>query len=260
MQQNIVADSIYDGKGRIDNMATKKSFDILRDKSLKQVHFYNSGIRMPDISVPLGTYTGWNFRNPSTGSPAELVSLLGSSTYFPATRAVRDAAKDPRRSVEERYPSREAYLAQGGKEGKIRVLSVARMHGTSAHKGGELQVVPTPSGTDLFTAPAVWHPSSGTWMFAADNGGTAAYRFRDGRLSVAWRSGTGGTSPVVAGGLLWVYAPGGGLNVYVPSSGRLVATTMDWSLALPWKPAMRGASERRIAPPRGLSGSDDMTS
>jgi hypothetical protein len=71
-----------------------------------------SGIRMPDVSVPLGTYTGWNFRNPSTGSPTELVSLLGSSVYFPATRAARDAAKDPRRSVEERYPSREQYLAQ----------------------------------------------------------------------------------------------------------------------------------------------------
>jgi outer membrane protein assembly factor BamB len=118
----------------------------------------------------------------------------------------------------------EAYLAQGGKDGKIRVLSVGRMRGTAPHKGGELQVLPTPSGTDLFTAPAVWHASSGTWMFAADNGGTAAYRFRNGRLSVAWRNGKGGTSPVVAGGLLWVYDPGGGLNVYVPGSGRLVAT------------------------------------
>jgi outer membrane protein assembly factor BamB len=118
----------------------------------------------------------------------------------------------------------EAYLAQGGKDGKIRVLSVARMRGASPHKGGELQVLSTPSGTDLFTAPAVWHASSGTWMFAADNGGLAAYRFRNGRLSVAWRNGKGGTSPVVAGGLLWVYNPGGGLNVYVPSNGRLVAT------------------------------------
>jgi hypothetical protein len=71
-----------------------------------------AGIRMPDITVPLGTYTGWNFRNPVTGSPTELVSLLGSSIYFPATRAARDAAKDPRRSVEERYPSQEQYLAQ----------------------------------------------------------------------------------------------------------------------------------------------------
>jgi len=32
--------------------------------------------------------------------------------YFPATRAAREAARDPRRSVEERYPSREPYLAQ----------------------------------------------------------------------------------------------------------------------------------------------------
>ncbi|HEV3142145.1 MAG TPA: alpha/beta hydrolase domain-containing protein [Vicinamibacterales bacterium] len=71
-----------------------------------------SGIRMPDISVPLGTYTGWNFRNPTTGSPTELASLLGSALYFPSTRAARQAAKDPRRSVEERYPSREPYLAQ----------------------------------------------------------------------------------------------------------------------------------------------------
>jgi hypothetical protein len=118
----------------------------------------------------------------------------------------------------------EGYLAQGGKDGKIRLLSVRRMRGTAAHKGGELQIVPTPSGTDLFTAPAVWHTSSGTWMFAADNGGTAAYRFRNGSLSLAWRNGTGGTSPVVAGGLVWVYDPGGGLNVYAPTGGRLVAT------------------------------------
>jgi len=116
------------------------------------------------------------------------------------------------------------YIAQGGKDGKIRVLSVKRMAGAAAHRGGELQVVSTPSGADLFTAPAVWHRSNVTWLFAADNGGTAAWRFRNGRLSQAWRNGTGGTSPVVAGGLLWVYNPGGGLNVYVPASGKLVGT------------------------------------
>jgi hypothetical protein len=116
------------------------------------------------------------------------------------------------------------YLAQGGKDGKIRVLSIKRMSGTSPHKDGELQVVSTPSGTDLFTAPAVWHTASATWMFAADNGGTAAWRFRNAHLTQIWRNGTGGTSPVVAGGLLWVYSPGGGLNVYVPGTGKLVAT------------------------------------
>ena len=117
------------------------------------------------------------------------------------------------------------YLAQGGKDGLIRVLSVARMKGTSPHKGGELQTVPTPSGTDLFTAPAVWH-SSATWLFAGDNGGTAAYVFKNGHLRIAWKNGTGGTSPVVAGGLLWVYGPGGGLAVYKPTTGALV-TRLD---------------------------------
>jgi hypothetical protein len=122
-----------------------------------------------------------------------------------------------------------SYIAQGGKDGKIRVLSVKRMRGSAPHRGGELQVVSTPSGTDLFTAPAVWHRSTVTWLFAADNGGTAAWRFRNGRLSRAWRNGTGGTSPVVAGGLLWVYAPGGGLNVYVAASGKLVGTLASGS-------------------------------
>jgi hypothetical protein len=41
-----------------------------------------------------------------------LVSLLGSSIAFPATRAAREAAKDPRRSIAERYRSQEDYLAQ----------------------------------------------------------------------------------------------------------------------------------------------------
>jgi hypothetical protein len=118
----------------------------------------------------------------------------------------------------------ETYLAQGGKDGKIRVLSVARMRGTAPQQDGEVQVVSTPSGTDLFTAPAVWHQATTTWMFAADNGGTAAWRFRNGHLTQAWRNGTGGTSPVVAGGLLYVYSPGGGLNVYVPATGKLVTT------------------------------------
>ena len=115
-------------------------------------------------------------------------------------------------------------IAQGGKDGKIRLLSVARMRGAAPHKGGEIQVVSTPSGTDLFTAPAVWRTASGTWLFAADNGGTAGWRLRRNRLALAWRNGRGGTSPVVAGGLLWVYDPGGGLNVYAPATGRLLGT------------------------------------
>jgi hypothetical protein len=115
-------------------------------------------------------------------------------------------------------------VVQGGKDGKIRLLRMARLRGKAPHKGGELQLVSTPSGADLFTAPAVWRTKTGVWMFAADNGGSAAWRLKNGRLREAWQNANGGTSPIVAGGLLWVYGPGGGLRVYRPTTGKLVTT------------------------------------
>jgi hypothetical protein len=115
-------------------------------------------------------------------------------------------------------------LAQGGKDGKIRLLSRQGIAGATPHKGHELQIVSTPSGTDLLTQPAVWRHGDQTWMFAADSGGTAAWQVRSGTLHEEWRNGTGGTSPFEADGLLFVYAPDGGLNVYEASSGRRIAT------------------------------------
>lgn len=115
-------------------------------------------------------------------------------------------------------------VAQGGKDGKIRLLSMKRLRGKAPHKGGELQLVSTPSGADLFTAPAVWRTTTGVWMFAADNGGTTAWRLKSGRLRAAWHNANGGTSPIVAGGLLWVYGRGGVLRVYAAKSGTLVTT------------------------------------
>jgi len=34
-----------------------------------------AGIQLPDVAVPLATYTGWNFRSPTIGQPAELLPL-----------------------------------------------------------------------------------------------------------------------------------------------------------------------------------------
>ncbi|HEU5216209.1 MAG TPA: PQQ-binding-like beta-propeller repeat protein [Gaiellaceae bacterium] len=115
-------------------------------------------------------------------------------------------------------------VAQGGKDGRIRLLSLPRLRGTRPHRGRELQVVPTPSGSDLFTAPAVWRSGKRVWLIAADSGATQALALRGGRLHAVWRNDNAGTSPVVAGGLLWIYDPGGGVNVYELPSGRLVAT------------------------------------
>jgi len=115
-------------------------------------------------------------------------------------------------------------IAQGGKDGKIRLLSMARLKGTRPHKGHELQIVSTPSGSELFTAPAVWRSGQRIWLIAADGGGTQAWSLRGGRLHSVWRNGNNGTSPVIAGGLLWVYDQGGGLRVYEPASGKLITT------------------------------------
>ena len=118
-----------------------------------------------------------------------------------------------------------SHILQGGKDGKLRVLSVSAMSGLQAHKGGEVQVVSTPGGADLFTAPAVWPGQPGAiWVFVADGAGTAAWKYKAGHLTPGWQSGAAGTSPIVAGGLLYVYAPSGGLNVYQPTTGKLVAT------------------------------------
>ena len=70
-----------------------------------------AGIRLPDVAVPLATYSGWNFRQPSIGAPDRIIPLLGSYIPLPRTAAERDAQRDPRRSVTERYASREAYLS-----------------------------------------------------------------------------------------------------------------------------------------------------
>jgi hypothetical protein len=115
-------------------------------------------------------------------------------------------------------------IVQGGKDGKLRVLSREAIAGDGPHKGQELQTVATPSGTDLFTQPAVWEHGGQTWMFAADNGGTAAWALDHGRLQERWKNATGGTSPFEAGGLLFVYERAGGLNVYEAASGRRIAT------------------------------------
>jgi hypothetical protein len=71
-----------------------------------------SGIRMPDIQVPLGTYTGWNYRAAAIGAPDELFSMVGSYIPFERTKAEKEKDRDPRLSVDERYHSREDYLKQ----------------------------------------------------------------------------------------------------------------------------------------------------
>jgi Alpha/beta hydrolase domain len=75
-----------------------------------------AGIRLPDLTVPLATHTGWNLRHQEVGNPDLVIGITGGlagwTLPFPATRADREATSDPRVSIVERYRSREDYLRQ----------------------------------------------------------------------------------------------------------------------------------------------------
>jgi hypothetical protein len=70
------------------------------------------GVHLPEISVPLATYTGWNLRDPSIGGASQRLGFEGSYLPFPKNAAERKQSGDPRKSIAERYADREAYLAQ----------------------------------------------------------------------------------------------------------------------------------------------------
>jgi PQQ-like domain len=115
-----------------------------------------------------------------------------------------------------------------GKDGVMRVLNLARLDGSAPggkpQLGGEVQTLQTPGDTQLFTVPAVWHHGKQTTVFVADFSATAAYALRRGRLYQLWENDTPGTSPILAGGLLYVYEPSaGGIEVYRPTSSKPIA-------------------------------------
>lgn len=112
------------------------------------------------------------------------------------------------------------YAVQGGKDGILRLLQLHRLPGVNTRTGGELQSLPAPGPTDVFSEPAVWN---GKWVFVSTSAGTEGLLFKGGRLHPVWSNSTGGTSPALAGPLLFV-AGNGAVHVYVPTSGRKVAT------------------------------------
>jgi outer membrane protein assembly factor BamB len=116
---------------------------------------------------------------------------------------------------------------QGGKDGKLHLLDLDRLDGTGGgagpRLGGELSEISAPGGGQVLTAPAVWRSAGRVYLFVANDSGSAGYELvggRQPRLRVVWQSATEGTSPVVAGGLLYIYdETGGELVIRQPVSG-----------------------------------------
>jgi hypothetical protein len=59
-----------------------------------------AGVRIPELQVPLATYTGWNLRDPSTGFPEYRASFVGSFIAW------------PKEEVLARYHSRHEYFGR----------------------------------------------------------------------------------------------------------------------------------------------------
>jgi hypothetical protein len=68
-----------------------------------------AGIRLPEVAVPLATYTGWNLRAVPAGGD-DGCDNFGQRIAFARTKAERIATGDPRPSLEERYPRHADYV------------------------------------------------------------------------------------------------------------------------------------------------------
>jgi hypothetical protein len=68
-----------------------------------------AGLRLPDIAAPTATFTGTNVYK---GATTELCDRDGTYVPFARTKAEREASGDPRLSLQERYGTRDAYVAK----------------------------------------------------------------------------------------------------------------------------------------------------
>jgi outer membrane protein assembly factor BamB len=95
--------------------------------------------------------------------------------------------------------------------------------GRTGTTGGEVQRLGAPGGAEVLSAPATSPDPGGgePWVFVANDVGIAGYQWdaEAGGLVLRWTKTPGGTSPVTAGGLLFVASPGL-LRALDPSTGE----------------------------------------
>jgi hypothetical protein len=147
----------------------------------------------------------------------------------------------------------DGYIAQGGKDGTFRLVTMDMLKGTEAHQGGEVQMVEIPGKPQLLSGSATARINGATYLFAAQagrgGGVTIAWTFgADHMLKEAWRNTSGANTPFVAGNLLYTYdAAGGHVRIYDAATGKDVATldcgTGHWNSVI--------VADNRIALPEG---------
>lgn len=158
---------------------------------------------------PLDSYTPTNFQQ-LQNADADLGSTAPAILPVPANSAVQNLA------------------VQGGKDAKLRLLNLDNLSGQGGpgHTGGEVgTVINVPQGGGVLTQPAVWvNPNDGsTWVFVANGSGISGLKLTLGpgnipNLQLMWLKGNGGTSPILANGVLF-YAGSGNVWALNPTDG-----------------------------------------
>jgi hypothetical protein len=159
---------------------------------------------------PLDSYTPANFQE-LQDADADLGSTAPALLPTPITSTVRHLA------------------VQGGKDGKLRLLNLDNLSGQGGpgHIGGEVgAVMNVPQGGQVLTTPAVWvNPGDGSaWVFVANSNGISGLQLTVNgsgapSLRVVWQKSGGGTSPIMANGILY-YAGSNHVQALNPLNGN----------------------------------------
>ncbi len=147
--------------------------------------------------LPLDSYTPTNYQQ-----------LQNSDTDLGSTAPVL---------LPQQPTSETPYMAlQIGKDGIARLLNRANLSGQGGpgHTGGELQQLDLSKYGEVLPQPAVWTDGHGVvWIFIANANGLTALRLTTdasghSSLSVVYHNSDAGSSPFVAGNVLYVQGPG----------------------------------------------------
>jgi outer membrane protein assembly factor BamB len=121
--------------------------------------------------------------------------------------------------------------AHVGKDEIVRLLDLDDLSGTGApgQVGGELGQLVLPQGGEVLSQPAVWvNPADGTtWMLIANDAGISGLQlavdpFGAPSLTPVWTNEVGGTSPIVANGILYYNAAAVGMAGLDPVTGEVL--------------------------------------
>ncbi|NEN07429.1 PQQ-binding-like beta-propeller repeat protein [Diaminobutyricibacter tongyongensis] len=132
---------------------------------------------------------------------------------------------------------------QGGKDAKLRLLNLSNLSGQGGpgHQGGELSPINVPQGGTVLTQPAAWvDPATKTsWVFVANGNGISALKVVLGtgskpQLAQGWTSTSAGTSPIIAGGVLF-YLTNGGARALNPTTGQVLWSDPSGTVGLHWQ-------------------------